>query len=248
MARDDKNGFSARYRALEQRMQALADADGDAFLPNVEPEGPVEHVLLAMEPSLGRWARSREEAQAKVQAGFRNFLDSIDTAIVHFCVRSYLCRPGERYHITDLSKGAMLTDQAGADRTERYDRWYGLLLDELDLVAAPGATITAFGRAVGEHLERRRFPRPLTRVIHYSPLAGSARKAGIRGHEEAFAAFEDTVKHDDIVSTARSVLNASPMPDDMVNASLARLKKNPLTVSRKQLIFNYKLAFEAMGR
>jgi hypothetical protein len=66
--------FQAAYRNLEGRMKALAQADGDVFLPNSEPEGPVDYVFICMEPSLGRWARSAEEAESKVDAGFRNFL------------------------------------------------------------------------------------------------------------------------------------------------------------------------------
>jgi hypothetical protein len=34
--------FQAAYRKLEARMKALAEADGDVFLPNSEPLGPVD--------------------------------------------------------------------------------------------------------------------------------------------------------------------------------------------------------------
>jgi hypothetical protein len=37
------SSFSAAYRALEQRMQTQAEADGDVFLPNPAPERPVEY-------------------------------------------------------------------------------------------------------------------------------------------------------------------------------------------------------------
>ncbi len=128
-AMDDER-FQAAYRELEARMKVLAEADGDVFLPNPEPSGPVEYVFVCMEPSLGRWARSADEARAKVKAGFRNFISSIETIILHYCIRQYLCEPTEQYHITDLSKGAMLVKRAGVTRTQRYDRWYGLLLEE----------------------------------------------------------------------------------------------------------------------
>jgi hypothetical protein len=88
-------------------MKALAEADGDVFLPNSEPLGPVDYVFVCMEPSLGRWARSADEAKSKVDAGFRNFLPSDEIAILHFCIREYLLEPAQRYHITDVSKGAM---------------------------------------------------------------------------------------------------------------------------------------------
>src|SRR5262245_47889459 len=123
--------FRAAYLKLEERMRERAEADGDVFLPNPEPLGTVQYVLICMEPSLGWWARgSVDYARSRVEAGFRNFLFSIEDFILHFCVRHYLCRPTERYHITDFSKGAMHVKHAGLARIERYDRWYALLHEE----------------------------------------------------------------------------------------------------------------------
>jgi hypothetical protein len=89
--------FRTRYREIERQTRALAEADGDIFLPNPEPEGPADYVFIGMEPSLGRWARSADEARSKVAAGFRTFLYSIEDFILHFCIRRYLCEPPERY-------------------------------------------------------------------------------------------------------------------------------------------------------
>jgi hypothetical protein len=238
--------FYTAYRELEERMKALAEADGDVFLPNPEPVGPVQYVLICMEPSLGRWARSADHARARVEAGFRNFLASVETSILHFCVRRYLCRPGQRYHITDLSKGAMLVDRAGLARVQRYDRWYALLQQEIDLCTTPEAGIVAVGNAVEEHLKRRGFPRPFTRVIHYSGQAASARIAGIVGLEDSFEVFRDSVTLQDLVATTEDVLNAAHVPNEIRDETLLRLAKSQLTTSRKQLIFNYKVAFESM--
>jgi hypothetical protein len=185
--------FRLAYRALEARMKVLAEADGEVFLPNAEPLGPVQYVFVCMEPSLGRWARSADEARSKVEAGFRNFLSSIDDFILHFCIQQYLCVPTQRYHITDLSKGEMLVARAGAARTQRYDRWYGLLVEELDLVAMLGAGIFAVGNAVAKYLQRRALPRPFAKVIHYSGLGARARAAGIVGHEDRFEAFRSSL-------------------------------------------------------
>jgi hypothetical protein len=240
-------GFRAAYRELEARMKVLAEAEGDVFLPNPEPVGPVEYVFVCMEPSLGRWARSADEAKLKVEAGFRNFLSSIEDFILHFCIRQYLCAPTQRYHITDLSKGAMLVARAGVARTQRYDRWYGLLVAELDLVATSGAGIFAVGNAVAQHLERCAFPRPFTKVIHYSGLAARARAAGIVGYEDQFEEFKSVVSLKRVLATAADVLMASSVPASFRDETLARLAKSQLSASRQQLIFNYKLAFEAMG-
>jgi hypothetical protein len=240
-------GFRAAYRELEARMKILAEADGDVFLPNPEPLGPVEYVFVCMEPSLGRWARSADEARSKVEAGFQNFISSIEDFIFHFCIQQYLCEPTQRYHITDLSKGAMLVERAGVARTQRYDRWYGLLVEELDLVATSGAGIFAVGNAVAQHLERRAFPRPFTQVLHYSGLAARARAAGIVGHEDRVEALRRSVSLKRGLATAEDVLIASAVPASFRDETLARLAKSQLSESRQQLIFNYKLAFEAMG-
>jgi hypothetical protein len=63
-------GFPAAYRELEVRMRTLAEPDGDVFLPNPMPSGPVEHVFICMEPSFRGWASDAEDAKAKVAAGF----------------------------------------------------------------------------------------------------------------------------------------------------------------------------------
>ena len=239
-------GFHAKYRELAERMRTLAEADGDVFLPNPEPDGPVQYVLVCMEPSLGRWARSAEEARSKVEAGFRNFLFSIEDFILHYCIRRYLCGPAERYHITDLSKGAMLVDRAGLARGERYDRWYALLQEEIDLLATPNVGIVAVGNVVSRNLERRGFPRPVIRGIHYSGQAARARSAGIVGREDSFKAFSLSVSLEDVVATAESVLRSACVPARFRDETLSRLATSELTTSRQQLIFNYKVAFESM--
>ena len=169
-------GFRAAYRELEARMKVLAEVDGDVFLPNPEPSRPVEYVFVCMEPSLGRWARSADEAKSKVEAGFQNFISSIEDFILHFCIQEYLCAPTQRYYITDLSKGAMRVTQASVGRAERYDRWYGLLTEELDLVALPYARIITVGTVVTEYLRRHPLPTPwpltsdpTTSVWHAAP-------------------------------------------------------------------------------
>lgn len=242
--RIDKD-FQAAYLELKARMKFLAEADGDVFLPNSSPLGPVEYVFICMEPSLSRWARSAEEANSKVEAGFQNFLSSIEDFILHFCIQEYLGAPTQKYHITDLSKGAMLVKRAGFARTQRYDRWYGLLLEELDLVATPEAGVFAVGNAVARHLERRAFPKPFRQVIHYSGLAARARAAYIVGHENSFEEFKNSVSLQRLIATAEDVLRASAVPASFRDETLARLAKSRLSESRQQLIFNYKFSFEA---
>jgi hypothetical protein len=232
--------FHDAYHDLEDRFRALAEDDGDIYLPNVEPSGPVTYVFIAMEPSLGRWARSPQEARAKVEAGFRNFVaDEVgDVVLLHHAIRHYLGT--ESYHLTDFSKGAMLTAHANLDRSERYDRWYRLLLAELNLVG-PEAQIFAVGKVVARHLSGRGF-RKFTEILHYSGLAGRARAAAIRGHEAEFEAFRSTVSLTDIIATAEKVLE--PVPARLRETTLRDLARIELTTSKLALLFAYRLAFD----
>ena len=75
----DKNA----YHNLERLFEAQVDRDKahaierivqgwGVYLPCVEPESWVDYVIVGMEPSFG-WANSIEDAQKKIQKGFRNF-------------------------------------------------------------------------------------------------------------------------------------------------------------------------------
>jgi hypothetical protein len=60
-------------------------------------------------------------------------------------------------------------------------KWYPLLVDELNLVAAAGARIAAVGNLADNYLKRRQarreFPWSFMKVMHYSALAAPARAA-----------------------------------------------------------------------
>jgi hypothetical protein len=234
------------YENLERQMKTLAEANGDVYLPNAEPTGRAHYVLICMEPSLGRWARNRDQAESKIESGFRNFLSSIEDFILHFAVRQYLCSSEQRYHITDLSKGAMLVKGAASGRTERYDGWYQLLEQELDLCATRNAHIVAVGKLVWKHLVRRDLRWPITPVMHYSGQAAPARRAGIRGHEDRFESFRNSVTLDDVLAAADATLTAANVPSIIRDQTMSRLRKSQLTTSRQELIFNYKRDFESI--
>jgi len=107
-----KMSFITQMRELEQEFAAAAAVDGDVYLPNFTPSGPVDAVLIGMEPSLGWWARTPAEAAAKIAAGFRNFMWSPEDFILHYAARRSLCSAAETYHVTDISKGAMTVKNA----------------------------------------------------------------------------------------------------------------------------------------
>jgi hypothetical protein len=238
----NNHNFQHSYQELERRMKDLAEKDGNVYLPNPEPSGLVDYVFICMEPSLGGWAKDRVEAEQKVKNGFRNFLNGYDPMILHFSIRRFLCKSDQRYHITDISKGAMLVKLASNARNTRYQRWYPLLIEELDLLATHKARVFAVGKTVEDHLNTRQFPRQVTRLLHYSPQAN--RKVGLVGHEDAFNEFKKTVSPDDVLAVAHEIIKKSQVPDEMRKFVLKSLEGKRLTNSRLQLMFNYKLAFE----
>ena len=238
--------FQVDYETLVRRMRDLAESDGAIFLPNIEPKKPADFIFICMEPSIGHWARPIGEGKKKVDAGFRNFTASIEAMILHFCVQQYLCKANQTYHFTDISKGAMTTKLANVARTERYRRWHELLLSEMDLVAAPNAKIFAVGKAVADYLEESKFPRPLNRIIHYSALSGKARANGIRGQEEDFARFKESVTSAHLRDAANKVFNFSPQMEKFRESTLESIASGDLSESRRKLIYIYKQAFESV--
>lgn len=235
--------FAKRMRDLEQEFAQAAAVDGDVYLPNFTPSGPVDAVLIGMEPSLGRWARTRSEAAAKIAAGFRNFMWSPEDFILHYAARRSLCSRGGTYHITDISKGAMTVKNAHIDRRARYARWAALLDKEVRLIAKPSAHIIAIGRDVYGFLERNGFDRDVKSIMHYSALANAARNAAVIGRESEFRAFSEVLSIEDIVDVAAEIMRDNSISAAMSAETIARLRKATLSESLKKLAFIYSTAF-----
>lgn len=243
----EEESFESAYRALESRFRRRAEADGDVYVPNPEPSGVVDCIFVCMEPSLGRWADSDpEKGRALVEQGIRNFLYSMEDYVLHYAARHYLCRPDESYHVTDISKGAMLTDRASVSRQERYDRWYPLLREELDLLATEDTRIIAVGNAPYDYLTQKPVEWPLTQILHYSSQAARARNRAVEGREERFREFEGSVTHDDLLGMAEEVLQDAGVPEWVREETLSRLNERELTTSRQKLLFIYKEEFEEL--
>jgi hypothetical protein len=235
--------FAAQIRDLEDRFSARAAADGDVYLPNFTPLEPVDAVLIGMEPSLGRWARTAEEARQKVDAGFRNFMWSPEDFILHHAARRSLCSPGWTYNITDISKGAMLVQKAPIDRRARYARWGDLLDEELRLIAKPGAHLIAIGQDVRDFLIRRGLGRNVTSIVHYSPLASAARNAEVLGREAAFREFSANLSIQDLIEVAGELMRGNSVPATVSADAIGRLRKATFSESRKKLAFIYSTVF-----
>ena len=66
----------------------IARRVGSCFLPNIAPDGPVDYVLIAMEPSFG--GGSGEQPPGDEHSP-KNFSGSLQDFILHFCIKEYLC-------------------------------------------------------------------------------------------------------------------------------------------------------------
>lgn len=236
--------FDQRYSSLVERSRRLAQSEGSVYLPTLRPAGPVDYVFVGMEPSLGHWAKTVQEAEERVRQGFTNFAFSIGDFILHYCIREYLCRSwGSTYYITDLSKGAMLTNEAKRKPEQRYRQWFEVLSDELALVRKETAKIVAIGKTVKHFLESNGLS-DIHVVLHYSSQAAKYRKKWVRWDEERFWQFKRHVSNKRIIATARTITEQAKMDWSLTSASLRRLETRDLSDSQKMLMFGYKYYFE----
>ncbi len=184
--------FKQAYERLEAAFAQRVEQDNSCFgfesifLPNIEPTGPVDYVLVGMEPSLGRWSTNLKEAKKKIADGFRNFCG---VWMLHSPVKEYLCREGETYYLTDIAQGAMSTASSGAGNKEKYENWYPLLEKELGLVAKPEAKIISIGFTVGRFLAEKGLYGHAGTIPHYSAAATRYWGKEIPGREAEYENF-----------------------------------------------------------
>ena len=203
----DKNAYSNleqqfKDQVLRDRLrviQWIVKIGMGVYLPNVQPKHMVDYIFVGMEPSFG-WADSVEDGEKKVQEeGFTNFKTSDDAKstlkLLKDSIDRFLLRCGETYHLTDLAKGAIPVKRAGIDREQRYEAWYPLLLEEIDLVGKPGASIIAIGKDVEEFLRKSdlegKTGQRLHKIMHYSANAGRHWKREAEMDPEGFEAFKN---------------------------------------------------------
>lgn len=233
------------WEALERRFKKQAISDDCIYLPNSEPEVPVDHLFIAMEPSLGRWARGRTDvdriknAHQKIGQGFRNFLYSFEDFLLHFAIRRFLCASGNSYHLTDVSKGAMTVSEAAIEREGRYQRWLQLLRDEIELVSHSASKVWTIGRAPFDFLQKHGL-QPDSCILHYSSQASRSRRLAIVGREDEFAEFKRRPWRDKILSTAQAVLVENEVSQELRRSTMERLYRASFTESRQALLFTYK--------
>ena len=247
--------FKEKYADLERLFQHQVVEDREKhditsiYLPNIQPDSPVDFVFIGMEPSLGRWAPNPENACNTIDNGFKNFAFSIEDFILHYCIEKFLCNGAKTYYLTDLSKGAMLVSEAYEKAQDRYDRWYPLLERELSLVAKPDARIISIGARVGSFLLGKGLPRHYRMIIHYSGQASRYRGREAKKDKKGFKKFCKQMSADDIFSHAKRIMEEANMASSLCDERMKRIRRGKgLTESRRKLMFDYKIAFDSIRK
>jgi hypothetical protein len=233
--------FNDNYALLERKFQEQVIADNtelgieSSYTPNFKPSGPVDFILIAMEPSTGVPSKGNGEASEEPL----NFSWSVEDFILHYCIRNYLCSTGETYHLTDLAKGGMTTKLAAKQRNERYDRWYPLLEEELRLLAKPGKTrLIAIGNVVGDFLREKRLCPDVQCILHYTRRASGHRRKKIEPWVNSFPGYRDAVSKEDFDRSIAQVFKDANL-ESYIPRRPEGGKPYTLTESRKMLMFYY---------
>ena len=204
------------YLKLEEEMREQVDRDNRimrdvggkcVYLPCMRPKGKVDFIFVAMEPRIERWVpfKKFEELCGK---GFVNFIGDMYCAAVHHSIwRALEIQEFSRYHITDLSKGAMSTRLADIKRNERYERWKPLLKKEIEILSKHHVTeVIALGEeariVVGEIIGKN----PLT-LYHYSRVNTHFKNKIVRnGWEQEYNRLNKAQLKKDIVTFNKNEL------------------------------------------
>ncbi len=133
------------------------------------------------------------------------------------------------------------------DRRKRWDRWYPSLLDEIGLVAKPGAKILTLGGKATSFLRDTGFKKLDGTVLHFSAQAVRWRKEVVKGKEAEFEHFADSMTIGDVVAVADKATAEAGISERLRQRILNRLRVRVLSLSSKQLIFAYKVSFDAMN-
>lgn len=249
--------FSQRYEALELKFCKRVQKDFDdcglksVMLRNIQPDGPVDFILIAQEPSGGRSLTGDRppDWECVKDRKNRNFCGHKYDFMFQYCIRNYLCGGSQTYYLTDLSKGAMPPKQAATTSRETHKRWYPLLVEELDLVAKPeGTCIIAIGKTkVHTFLRRRKEFEGIDWVYHLAPTANGARAKAIEPYLKEFAEFRETLNLDYILDTTEDVLYRVGYSEESRRKKLRELwKGSRLTDGDKKFVFYYKKRFEEL--
>lgn len=221
--------FARAYREMEKEFaEEVARANAKfgwngIFVPNVEPVGPVDFVLVGEQPSRGQLPSNYQEAIKAINDGHRTNIGCWQCDPVHYSVDQFLCEKTGSYYLTNFEKSARLASVpshalSGSERGENDERWYSLLVKELALVANTGARIIALGSRVDDLFRKERQPGHVGRVLDFQRPGPTPIPVVSESYPVPFEDFRQTVEF---------------LPNG-----------KQISESRKELMFHYKVCFE----
>ena len=189
------------------------------FLTYMKPRGKVDYIFVAMEPII-RHGVTFDEFEGLCKKGFINFIGDLYCATVHYCIwRALDLHDFTRYHITDVSKGAMFSGLAEKNRKVLFERWKQLLKKEIEILSVKDRTqVIAFGNkvstAIKEIARETTGKDPLT-IYHYSSINTWNRCFGNRitreGWDREFDALDkDKLKNEIVAFNIHKLLPVLP--------------------------------------
>ena len=209
------------------------------YLPNLTPKNRVDFIFVAMEPSFGTWAKTENEAQNKIDSGFRNFIDSWDVMAFHYCISSYL---STSYYITDISKAAMKVKNANKNRDWIFLKWKNLLVEEIDIIASNKCKLIPVGHKANDYIsEHFSNYSVLDRILHYSCSAAKHRKNIPEAHPKYYCEYKNRLDQASFLQNVKNIIREHGIPGSTLKGIKKGLERNEprITESRKQLMFSY---------
>ena len=236
--------FQEHYDALQTQWHQSAKDHRHHYLKYLPPHGPVDFVLV------GKMTSIRQEDADKLSPGEPppvpppgfNLLITLGDLLLNYGAHRHLCKPGETYYLTDLGKCAVPPKEArGKTQEQEFNRWYPMLLTELQLVAKPHATVVPVGSATGDFLKKRQsnFPFRLAEpVLHWSRAATAAAKMASSFFPEQWKEFQEATSWEDVRMSTQEILAAAGMRRDMDHIE-SRFKDRFRDI-HKHYMFTYK--------
>ena len=238
----DRDTFLEQYENLQNQWRQLATDRGRQYLKYLAPRAPVDFVLVGKMTSISKTdaAKTLPGKFPRVGPPGYNLMISMGDLILNYGAHRHLCRPGERYYLTDLGKCAVPPHEAkGRTLHEEFTAWYPMLLDELALVAKPGATVIPIGSAAGAFLHAQPgFPyRLTTSILHWSRAAVSAAKMASSLFPREWNEYRRSTSWQDLRSSTEEILSEAGLGHhmDAVNS----LHKDKFTEFHAHYMFTY---------
>lgn len=221
-----------QHGALQKQWLEYVIGRGRHYLRYLPPRGKVDYVLVAKMTSI-----DKNEAQGldpgellNYPAPHLNLLISIGDLTLNYGIHRYLCKPGETYYLTDLGKCAIPPQQAnGKLEREEFEFWYPKLLEELDLVAKPTATVVPVGRATWNFLQKQQkqseFPyRLVGPILHWSPQLVAAAQMASTLFPSEWEEFQRTTSWKDLYKSTDEIFRDAGLSQHMDTVG-QRIKK-----------------------